>query len=338
MSPADQPVLSDGLSADSLGFSDSKEPVTQARWSPVMRHLLNFALGLLAAQAAVLLRFWLKIPTDVLPFFLVVIAVCLITVQAGLVGGITTMIAGGLLTWYYLLDPTGSWTLDSADEFSLLGYFSVSGVILATSQLYRLSEQKRQAVALELARQEARHQALFAREMSHRLKNAMAIVQAMASQTFTGDTPEVGKFNGRLMALADAHNLLNEHVKQPTASVAEVVDAAIRPFRDTQERFRVAGSETPLPDQQVVSLAIALHELGTNAVKYGALSKAEGWVSVDWTDADGRLQLEWKEHDGPPVKAPTSKGFGSRLLARAAMGTELHFDPDGLRCVFTSRI
>ena len=54
--------------------------------------------------------------------------------------------------------------------------------------------------------------------------------------------------------------------------------------------------------------------------------------------ADGRLQLEWKEHDGPPVKAPTSKGFGSRLLARAAMGTDLHFDPDGLRCVFTSRI
>jgi len=100
----------------------------------------------------------------------------------------------------------------------------------------------------------------------------------------------------------------------------------------------VAGSETPLPDQQVVSLAIALHELGTNAVKYGALSKAEGWVSVDWTDADGRLQLEWKEHDGPPVKAPTSKGFGSRLLARAAMGTDLHFELDGLRCVFTSRI
>lgn len=303
-----------------------------------MRHLLNFALGLLTAQAAVLLRFWLNIPTDVLPFFLVVIAVCLITVQAGLVGGITTMIAGGLLTWYYLLDPSGAWDMTGANGYALLGYFAVTGVILATSQLYRLSEQKAQSVALELARQEANHQRLFAREMSHRLKNAMAIVQAMASQTFTRDTPEVGKFNGRLMALAEAHTLLNEHVKQPTASVTEVVETAVRPFRDVSDRFRISGPATPLPDQQVVSLAIALHELGTNAVKYGALSKDEGWVSIDWTDAGDRLSLEWKEHDGPAVKAPTDKGFGSRLLARAAMGTELKFEPDGLRCVFTSRV
>jgi two-component sensor histidine kinase len=305
--------------------------------SALRRHFLNFGLGILAAQASVLVRFWLNIPTDVLPFFLVVIAVCLVTVQAGLVGGVTTMIAGGLLTWYYLLDPNGTWTLDSTDEFALLGYFAVTGVILATSQLYRLSEQNRQAVALELAQQEAAHQRLFAREMSHRLKNAMAIVQAMASQTFSRDTPEVGKFNGRLMALADAHNLLNEHVKQPTASVSEVVETAIQPFRDSSDRFRLSGPDTPLPDQQVVSLAIALHELGTNAVKYGALSKDDGWVSIDWSEAAGKVVIDWKEHDGPAVKAPTSKGFGSRLLARAAMGTELRFELDGLRCTITAR-
>jgi len=341
VSPADatSETAADRPAEDPLAHSDAdNSSENPPRWLGVMRHLLNVALGLLAAQASVLLRFWLNIPIDVLPFFLVVIAVCLITVQAGLVGGFTTMVAGGLLTWYYLLDPSGTWTLDSADEYALLGYFSVSGVILATSQLYRLSEQKRQAVALELARQEARHQTLFAREMSHRLKNAMAIVQAMATQTFSRDTPEVDKFNGRLMALADAHNLLNEHVKQPTASVSEVVETAIRPFRDHSDRFRVSGPETPLPDQQVVSLAIALHELGTNAVKYGALKSDKGWVSIDWSDAGHRLRLDWKEHDGPPVKAPSTKGFGSRLLARAAMGTELKFEPDGLRCIFTSRI
>jgi len=86
-----------------------------------------------------------------------------------------------------------------------------------------------------------------------------------------------------------------------------------------------------------VSLAIALHELGTNAVKYGALSKDEGWVSIDWKETAGKVVIEWKEHDGPAVKAPTSKGFGSRLLARAAMGTELRFEPDGLRCTITAR-
>lgn len=320
------------------GVEIAEDPRRSPRWATAMRHLLNFALGLLAAQAAVLLRFWVNIPTNVLPFFLVVIAVCLVTVQAGLVGGITTMFAGGILTWYYLLDPTGSWTLDNADEFALLGYFSVTGVILATSQLYRLSEQKRQAVALELAVQEADHQRLFAREMSHRLKNAMAIVQAMAGQTFSRDTPEVGKFNGRLMALAGAHNLLNEQVKQPTAGVAEVVETAIEPFRDRSDRFRVSGTDIPLPDQQVVSLAIALHELGTNAVKYGALSNEHGRVTIDWDRSGDRLRLEWKEHDGPAVKAPKSKGFGTRLLERAAMGSKLEFEKDGLRCTITARL
>jgi two-component sensor histidine kinase len=318
-------------------FDASEPAIREDRWSSTGRHLRNIALGFLAAAIAVLFRYALPLPPDVLPFLPVVIAVCLITVGAGLLGGLTTMIVGGLLTWYYLMNPSGSWDVSGAGGFALLGYFLVTGVILATSQLYRLSERERQAVALELARQEARHQRLFAREMSHRLKNAMAIVQAMASQTFKRDTPEVAKFDGRLQALADAHNLLNEHVKQPTASVDEVVETAIRPFRDRRDRFRVSGQPLPLPDQQVVSLTLALHELGTNAVKYGALSDPKGWISIDWREVNGRLQLDWKEHDGPPVKAPSSKGFGSRLLARAAMGAKLRFERDGLRCTITVR-
>ena len=307
------------------------------RWSSARRHLINIALGFIAAEIAVLFRYALPLPPDVLPFVLVVIAVCLITVGAGLLGGLTTMIVGGLLTWYYFMKPSGSWELSGAGGYTLLGYFLVTGVILATSQLYRLSEQERQAAKLELALQEARHQRLFAREMSHRLKNAMAIVQAMASQTFANDSPEVAKFDGRLQALADAHNLLNEHVKQPTASVDEVIETAIRPFRDRGDRFRVSGPPLPLPDQQVVSLSLALHELGTNAVKYGALSGPGGWISIDWREVDGCILLDWKEHDGPPVKAPSSKGFGSRLLARAAMGAKLKFERDGLRCTITVR-
>lgn len=329
ISPAPAPeALSHALGIDSL---------RQSRWVSVRRHLLNITLGFLAAEIAVLLRYAAPLPPNALPFLLVVIAVCLTTVAAGLLGGLTTMIVGGTLTWYYLLNPSGSWAVSGDSGLALLGYFSVTTVILATSQLYRLSEQKRQAGALALAQREADHQRLFAREMSHRLKNAMAIVQAMASQTFSHDTPEVAKFDGRLQALADAHNLLNEHVKQPTASIDEVVETAIRPFRDRRDRFRVAGPPLPLPDQQVVSLTIALHELGTNAVKYGALSDGKGWISIEWCDVDGRFQLDWKEHDGPPVKAPSSKGFGSRLLGRAAMGAKLRFERDGLRCTIIAR-
>ena len=83
-------------------------------WVSIRRHLLNIALGFLAAEIAVLTRLAVGLPPDVLPFLLVVIAVCLVTVAAGLLGGITTMIVGGLLTWYQLLDPSGSWNVTGA--------------------------------------------------------------------------------------------------------------------------------------------------------------------------------------------------------------------------------
>ena len=191
---------------------------------------------------------------------------------------------------------------------------------------------RRQRFALALAIREADNQRLFAREMSHRLKNAMAIIQAVATQTFPRNAPEVAKFEGRLTALATAHNLLNQHLKQPTASIDVVVGTAIEAFEDRPDRFRVTGDPVQIPDQQVLSLSLALHELGTNAVKHGALRRRDGWVSIDWQEQTGEIVLVWKEHDGPPVAAPSSKGFGSRLLARSAMGAKMQFEPDGLRC------
>lgn len=314
------------------------EPKRSAK-SRVVRTLLEIFVGLIVAVSAVRIRMAIDLPSEVLPSFLLIIGLCLVTVAAGFVSGLVTMIAGGMLTWYYILSPGGSWEIDGRDGYSLLGFFSIASVILATSQLYRLSEIKRQRVALKLALQEADHQRLFAREMSHRLKNAMAIVQSIASQTFTHGNPEVGKFEGRLSALANAHNLLNEHVKEPTASIAEVVRTAIAPFDDKTGRFEVSGEPLALPDQQVVSLSIALHELCTNAVKYGALSAPEGWVSIEWAPHYKQLLLEWEEHDGPAITAPLTKGFGSRLLARAAMRASLKFEEDGLRCTIalTSR-
>ncbi|HKX91575.1 MAG TPA: HWE histidine kinase domain-containing protein [Sphingomicrobium sp.] len=301
-----------------------------------VRYARDVAIGAVFGALAVLLRWSVGLPPEILPFFTVVIAVCMVTVATGVAGGLTTMFLGGLLSWYFILGPHG-WSLEGDQAYSLIGYFAVTSVILLTSQLYRASEQKRQAAALTMALREAEHQRLFAREMSHRLKNAIAIVQAMAGQTFPRDTPEVAKFDGRLTALAAAHNLLNEHVKQPTALVREVVETAVQPFSERPERFRLRGPDVSVPDQLVVSLSLALHELATNAVKYGALSSDAGSVSIDWSDAEGKLRLEWKEHDGPPVKAPSVQGFGARLLARAAMGADLRFEPGGLRCIITQR-
>lgn len=246
------------------------------------------------------------------------------------------MLLGGALSWILVLPPPRAFQLNGANGYDLVGYFGVTSVILCTSQLYRQSEQRRAAAALAMARHEAEHQSLFAREMSHRLKNAMTVVQALGRQTFDQESPQVAKFDGRLKALADAHSLLNEHVKRPTASVQEIVTAAMAPF-DGQDRIRFRGPALQLPAQQVVSLALALHELGTNAVKYGALSEPLGWVSIDWIERDRGLHLDWKEHDGPGVSAPTTSGFGLRLLQRRAMGSDLAFETDGLRCTITLR-
>ena len=335
--PRNLPYVEPRVEIEQGGDIEDYRPAA-APFGRTRRTIVNMLVGATAAALAVEARLLLDLPSQNLPFFLVIIAICLVTVFAGVAGGLTAMIVGGLLTWRYLLKPVNSWTIETEDLYVLVGFVLVALVILATSQLYRWSEQRRQKVALELALRDAQHQRLFAREMSHRLKNAMAIVQSIASQTFGRDIPEVPKFEGRLKALADAHNLLDEHVKQPTASVDELVDTAIEPFLDRSDRFRISGAPTPIPDQQVVTLSLALHELGTNAVKYGALGHSDGWVSISWTEADGWLDLEWKEHDGPPVTAPLSKGFGSRLLTRSALGATLSFEADGLKCTIRARL
>lgn len=330
--PSGLPSGGDRLAHEPDIFKDTRN-VRLAEFRLIARDVLA---GAGAAIFAVLMRYAFDLPPGVLPFFTVVIAVCLVTVTTGLVGGITAAIVGGLLSWYLILSPR-SWVIEPSGAYALIGYFAVITVILCTSQLYRLSERNRQAAALALALREAEHQSLFAREMSHRLKNAMAIVQAMATQTFAKDNSELPKFDGRLRALADAHNLLNEHIRQPSADVRDLIQTAIRLFQDRAERFILDGSPASIPDQQVISLALALHELGTNAVKYGSLSTASGRVLINWALVDDKIRLEWKEQDGPTVKTPKSSGFGTRLLRRTAMGAELAYEPDGLRCVISQR-
>jgi PAS domain S-box-containing protein len=182
---------------------------------------------------------------------------------------------------------------------------------------------------------------LLLHEIKHRVKNTLATVQAIASQTFRQAPPEETQaFIARLHALSDAHGLLTEQ-NWEAVEVGSVVRRAVRPFlQQDRERVTVAGPVVPLDSGRALLLAMTLHELGTNAVKYGALSNDEGQVSVLWemAEADGRnrLKLEWCERGGPPVVPPSRKGFGSRMIERALRGqqgwVEFDFAPEGLRC------
>jgi two-component sensor histidine kinase len=201
--------------------------------------------------------------------------------------------------------------------------------------------------AILRARNEERRQAeerrqLLVDELNHRVRNTLTTVQAIAMQTFRGKAePEATeRFQARLMALSRAHDILTrEH--WDGADLGDIVMQAIAPYRrGDRSRFRVAGPSIWLLPKSTLALAMTLHELCTNAVKYGALKGDQGLVSIDWqttgTSGTSRLRLRWVESGGPPVQEPTKQGFGSRLLRSLAedLGAqvELHYPSAGVLC------
>jgi two-component system CheB/CheR fusion protein len=206
----------------------------------------------------------------------------------------------------------------------------IDGVVVTFTQI---TERKRWEDELQL----------LARELSHRVKNTLAVVQALASQT-NGRIRSVEAFReafvGRLQALARAHNLLLD-ANWRSADLKTLVEQMLDAYRvDHPEVVEVEGAPVALSPRQGLGLSLMLHELGTNAAKYGALSRPEGRVQVSWQieeASDRRLRLKWEERHGPRVKPPTEKGFGLRLIERAASAeldgaAELSFARDGLTC------
>lgn len=199
-----------------------------------------------------------------------------------------------------------------------------------------LAEQNR---LLEAARTAERRRDAVIREMAHRMKNSLAMVQAIVTQTFRhASTLEEGHaaITARLAALSRSQDILTFE-KGAVAPIREVVAAALAPHRSGEGRFRVAGPEIDLPGPQVLGLTLALHELASNAAKYGALSGPSGTASVNWTvGEDGRFEFAWLEEDGPPVAPPRRRGFGSRLLERIVASyfdgeATLAFSQEGVR-------
>ena len=192
-------------------------------------------------------------------------------------------------------------------------------------------------------KQTEEHQALLVNELNHRVKNTLAIVQGVASQTFKDGAVEpaaMRAFEGRLMALAEAHDLLTG-ANWEAAWLKGIVEKSGSGCGADPARVRIEGPDVRLQPAAAVSLAMALHELCTNAVKYGALSSGEGWISVSWNivkHAGGaRFALRWHERDGPPVSPPLKHGFGSRMIKRVLASqlqgsAELEFLPEGVLC------
>ena len=204
------------------------------------------------------------------------------------------------------------------------------------------------ATDITARRQHEEHQRLLLNELNHRVKNTLAIVQSIALQTLRR-ADDIGlacdRFEARLHALAQAHDVLTRQ-QWEHAPLHDIVRTAIAPcLQGDEQRFDIDGPPMELEPQRALALSMALHELCTNAMKYGALSVAQGRVRIHWTSEpqQGRrsLVLHWQEMDGPPVVAPAHRGYGARLIERGLrhdLGGDvaLDFQPAGVHCRITA--
>lgn len=181
-----------------------------------------------------------------------------------------------------------------------------------------------------------RRQALLLRELSHRVKNSMAVIQSVTRQTLrsTNDPKAFAEaFEGRIQSLATSHSLLTE-VDWKGVRLTELIKLQTGGMADNfDKRFTLEGQEVLLPAETATQLGLVLHELGTNAAKYGSLSLPKGKVIISWKTSHGKLRLTWRERGGPPLQEPPSRqGFGTALINSSAISVNRRFDPAGLTC------
>lgn len=228
------------------------------------------------------------------------------------------------------------WTevrMPAPDEVAVLGALAhCMGTALQNIQL------------VESLRVETEHQQVLINELNHRVKNTLAIIQSIARQSLRGERTAAlagADFEGRLMALSSAHNLVTD-TRWRAIAARRLFEDGLRPFGYgiDEGRIELDGPDMSLGPRLAVAFALALHELGSNAAKYGALSVPAGKVTVRWQvsdDAEPRLRLVWKESGGPAVTQPTARGLGTRLIERGLAAelsgsVRLTFPPEGVVC------
>lgn len=185
-----------------------------------------------------------------------------------------------------------------------------------------------------------KQQLLMMRELDHRVKNTLALVLSIASRTLHHEDTLEGfqqAFTGRIQALAATHSLLAEN-SWTNLTIADVVRSELAPYTaGAAGRFTIQDLGKSLAPRAAIALGLVIHELATNATKYGALSVPGGKLSVRGRSEDERFIVEWRESGGPPVTAPTHRGFGQTVITRSLQyapsgGAEVDFAPEGLIC------
>lgn len=236
------------------------------------------------------------------------------------------------------------WKLDTdrgvSDTWWSFSYSRVLNADGGIDGLFIFTNETTARVLSDAARVQAEdHNAMLVAETTHRLKNTLAMVQAIARQSLKGlDRERVRTFEDRLLALAAAHTALTDQNWQ-SADLSALISNALGNVMET-ECFRLDGPAVSVSDRAAQSITMLIHEMATNAVKYGAASVPQGRVEIDWRLDGDDIVLTWREVGGPAAEPPTRHGFGSKLIQRGLLGTggsDVRYTDQGLVAFFSVR-
>jgi two-component sensor histidine kinase len=256
-------------------------------------------------------------------------AVLFAAVVAGVPGAVLVVLLTSAIAWWAYFPPAFEFNPLSATQIANLGTFWLSSaLVIGLAHLYRKS-------LMSLLDSEAARELLI-RELNHRAGNTLSVLQAIISGTVASDSDRQ-TIIARLQALARTNRLISE-TNDGTLRLSKLIQNETEPYANS-DRVVAEGPEVQLDPETGRSVALVIHELATNASKYGALSNKKGKLHIDWFCKDGKCLLRWEEIDGPPVVPPTRTGFGTRMITASLLqisGTiESEFRTAGYSCLLT---
>ncbi|MGA2044088.1 MAG: HWE histidine kinase domain-containing protein [Roseiarcus sp.] len=322
-----------------MGARDTRTLLRRlARWAPSRPPTFwrGQAVAVICVAAGTALRSLLDpLVHEYIPVVVFYPFVLVASVWGGSLAGLSALVLSAAVADYLWLPPLGSFAINASSAITLTAFVVVCLFGIFVASLLR--------ALVEVHAEGEQRAILLAHEMKHRAGNLLGVVIAISGQTARGAASVAehqALFTARLTALARAQQLGSDEA-EAAPELREFLRQVVEPFG--ADRFVLEGPAVSAPVQLGPSFALLLHELSTNAVKYGALSGPRGTVAIKWETREKFVRLDWREIDGPPVARPARAGFGSRLL-KTAFPSEygqatMSFDPDGVRCtVYFARL
>jgi len=298
------------------------------RWRVAPGSFAAYAGAVLLVAAAAALRLGLEFFASQLQAFTTFYPAVLFAALIGGAGpGVIAALLSAAVCWVYFLPPyTSLFPLSVADEINLLTFLVASLLVVWATDHYRRLTKR--------LKDEERFRILAVDELTHRLKNKVATIQSIVAFRLR-EQPQVKDEIARSLAALMATDDLISASQGKGAHIRAILSAELTPY--DLSRISLNGPDRLLPAKLALTMALLLHELATNAAKYGSLSRSSGRLVVEWSLGEAnRLSLVWRESDGPPVRPPNHRGFGTRLFERALAqfdgSVSADFAPTGFVC------